>query len=164
MCLQACIWKKLVSSFKGRPPGLLRGPKFQRQHHASPLSFLSLGKTCLAYSGIAHEEAGCRNVSDMTGCLPGFSSVRGLSTQSRSHASLGRKWGPLASKLPKAGTKLVLSEVEKSNWMDVEAVAGPHCFRPPTPPPPRETGALWPLGPGCSFTHRMCPHRSQEFS
>ena len=113
MCLQACIWKKLVSSFKGRPPGLLRGPKFQRQHHASPLSFLSLGKTFLAYSGIAHEEAGCRNVSDMTGCLPGFSSVRGLSTQSRSQASLGRKWGPLASKLSKAGTKLVLSEVRK---------------------------------------------------
>ena len=145
MCLQACIWKKLVSSFKGRPPGLLRGPKFQRQHHASPLSFLSLGKTFLAYSGIAHEEAGCRNVSDMTGCLPGFSSVRGLSTQSRSHASLGEEVGPACLQIAKGWNKAssIRGKKRAIGWM-WKLLLGRTASGPP-PLRPREKQA--PCGP-----------------
>ena len=70
-------------------------------------------KTFLADSGTAHEEASSGSVLDMTGCLLGLSSSRGLSSWSRTYVPLGRGLGPLLSTLPKGGAKLALSEVKK---------------------------------------------------
>ena len=44
-----------------------------------PLPFEILAKTFLADRGSAHEEASSGSVLDITGCLPGLSSSRGLS-------------------------------------------------------------------------------------
>ena len=79
VCLQASIWKEQVCLYNSRPPDLLRGLKFQRQGHVSPLPFEILAKTFLADRGSAHEEASSGSVLDITGCLPGLSSSRGLS-------------------------------------------------------------------------------------
>ena len=79
VCLQASIWKERVCLYNSRPPDLLRGLKFQRQGHVSPLPFEILAKTFLADRGSAHEEASSGSVLDITGCLPGLSSSRGLS-------------------------------------------------------------------------------------
>ena len=62
MFLQSYIWKTWVSFYSGRPPNLLRGPKFQSQGRVSPLTFASLAKTFLASSVTAHEGAGCGSV------------------------------------------------------------------------------------------------------
>ena len=55
--LQASIWKEQVRIYSGRPPDLLRRPKFQRHGHVSSLPFAILTKTSLADSGTAHQEA-----------------------------------------------------------------------------------------------------------
>ena len=111
--LQASIWKKEVSLYTRRPPDPLRGPKFQRHGRVSPLPLAIFAKTSLADSGTDHEEARSGSVFDMTGCLPGLSSSRGLSSLSRPHVLLGRMLGPLPSTLPKGGAKLALSEDRK---------------------------------------------------
>ena len=48
---------------------------------------------------------------------------------------------------------------KNSNWMDFQALARLHCFRAHS----SVTGALWPLGRVCRFTHWVCCHQSQEF-
>ena len=113
MCLQASLWKEQVHLHNGRPPDLLRAPEVQRQGRVSPLPFVILAKTFLADSGSAHEEASSGSVFDMTVCLPGLNSTRGLSSRSRPHVPLGRVLCPLFSTLPKGGAKLALSEVQK---------------------------------------------------
>ena len=90
VCLQACIWKEQVCLYNGRPPDLLRGLKFQKQGCVSPPPFAILAKTFLADSGTAHEEASSGSVFDMTGCLPEFSSSRGLCSRIRPLVPLGR--------------------------------------------------------------------------
>ena len=56
---------------------MLRGLKFLRLGRVSPIPFAILGKTFQAESSTANEEAGCRRVFGMTGCLPGLSSSKG---------------------------------------------------------------------------------------
>ena len=111
--LQASIWKKEVSLYTRRPPDPLRGPKFQRHGRVSPLPLEIFAKTSLADSGTDHEEARSGSVFDMTGCLLGLSSSRGISSRSRPHVLLGRMLSPLPSTLPKGGAKLALSEDRK---------------------------------------------------
>ena len=94
--------------YNGRPPDLLRGPKFQSQGCVLPLPFAILAKPFLADSSNSHEEASSGSVFDMTGYLPGLSSSRGLSSRSMPHVPLGRVLGFLASILPKGGAKLAL--------------------------------------------------------
>ena len=113
VCLQSAISKEWVHLYNGRPPDLLRRPKFQRQGHVSPLPLAILEKTLLDDSGTAHEEASSGSVLDMTGCFPGLSSSRGLSSRSRPLVPLGRGLDPLPSTLPNGGAKLPLSEVQK---------------------------------------------------
>ena len=50
MCLQ-----EQFRLYNGRPPHLLRGPRYQSQGHISPLPFAILAKTFLADSATAHE-------------------------------------------------------------------------------------------------------------
>ena len=113
MCLLASIWKEQVCLYNSRPPDLLRGLKFQRQGHVSPLPFEILAKTFLADHGSAHEEISSGSVFDMIVYLPGLNSSKALSSQSRPHVTLGRGLCPLPSTLPKRAAKLALSEVQK---------------------------------------------------
>ena len=113
VCLQASVWKEQVCLYNGRPPDLLRGPKFQRQGRVSPLPFEIIAKTSLADSGSTHEEAGSGSVFNMTLYLPGLNSSRGLFSLCRPHVPLGWELCPLPSTLPKGGAKLTLSEVKR---------------------------------------------------
>ena len=132
VCLQASIWKEQVCLYNSRPPDLLRGLKFQRQGHVSPLPFEILAKTFLADRGSAHEEASSGSVLDITGCLPGLSSSRGLSllvgpmpplervVPSSLHTAKGWRW-----------SKLVLSEVKKDK---LDGFLSSFYAAPPTGP------------------------------
>lgn len=114
VCSQASIWKEHVCLYNSRPPDLLRGLKFQRQGHVSPLPFEILAKTFLADCRSAHEEASSGSVLDITGCLPGLSSSRGLSLLVGPMSPLGEGCALfLHTAKGWRWSKLVLSEVKE---------------------------------------------------
>ena len=67
VCLQASIWKEQVRIYNGRPPDLLRRPKFQKHGRVSSLPFAILAKTSPADSGTAHQEASSDGREDRDG-------------------------------------------------------------------------------------------------
>ena len=59
LCVQAFIWKDLVSFYNWRAPDLVRCPILQSHGQDSALPFASLAKTFLASSVTAQEGVGC---------------------------------------------------------------------------------------------------------
>ena len=121
VCLQASVWKEQVRLYDGRPPDLLRESKFQRQGHVSPLPFEILAKTFLADRGSAHEEASSGSVLDITGCLPGLSSSRGLSLLVGPMSPLGEGgalFPPHCQRVEVEQTRSLRGKKKKTNWMD----------------------------------------------
>lgn len=121
VCSQASIWKEHVCLYNSRPPDLLRGLKFQRQGHVSPLPFEILAKTFLADCRSAHEEASSGSVLDITGCLPGLSSSRGLSLLVGPMSPLGEGcalFPPHCQRVEVEQTRSLRGK-RKTNWMDL---------------------------------------------
>ena len=158
-CLLASIWKEQVCLYNSRPPDLLRGLKFQRQGHVSPLPFEILAKTFLADHGSAHEEISSGSVFDMIVYLPGLNSSKGLSSQSRPHVPWGGGCALFPPHCQNVQQSSLCQRYKNSNWTDFQALARLHPLRAYF----TETGALWPLGWVCIFTNRVCSRQSHEF-
>ena len=90
----------------------------------------SLGNTFLGQSGAAHEEEGCRSVSEASGCHAGVTWSRAPCT---SNGSQARSYGPAPCwRYPKARSKASWVRRRKTamGW-DFQAAARSHCIRAP---------------------------------
>ncbi|XP_043342340.1 antiviral innate immune response receptor RIG-I-like [Cervus canadensis] len=134
--------------------------------------FLSSPSTLPAESRTANVEENSGSVFGMSGCPPGLSPSRGISSGSRPQIPLGKGFAPLPSSCqwvePTGSVKAcqwvepswLCERLEKGTCMDDHALANLNNMKAHL----GESVALVPLGQEYSLTDRVCSHQSPETS